>query len=46
VLRLLKCVICFGLVCEKCAIRRYAKVVCSEKCAKVFFFGTGDESDY
>ena len=44
-LRLLKCAICFKLICEKCAIRRYGKVVCSEACAKIVFFGTGDESE-
>jgi hypothetical protein len=44
-LRLLKCVICFKLVCEKCAIRRYAKRFCSEDCARVFFYGTDNEGN-
>jgi hypothetical protein len=45
VLRLTKCVQCFRLVCEKCAIRRYAQKFCCQACAKGFFFGLGDEQD-
>ena len=45
VLRLTKCVQCFRLVCEKCAIRRYSHKFCCEACAKGFFFGLGDEVD-
>lgn len=44
-LRLLKCVICFKLVCEKCAIRRYAKIICSEDCSKLLFFGISEEEE-
>jgi hypothetical protein len=44
-LRLLKCVTCFKQVCEKCAVRRYAKVFCSASCAKTFFFGLGEAEE-
>jgi hypothetical protein len=40
--RLLKCVQCFKLVCERCATRRYAKIFCSESCAQ-FFIDDGGE---
>jgi hypothetical protein len=36
-LRLLKCVLCFKLVCERCAIGRYAQKFCSLDCANSFF---------
>lgn len=42
-LRLLKCVTCFKQVCEKCAVRRYAKFFCSAYCAKTFFFGLSED---
>ena len=42
ILRLVKCVTCFKPVCEKCAVRRYAKIFCSADCAKTFFFGLGE----
>jgi len=45
VLRLVKCVICFRQICEGCALRRYAKVFCSEDCSKTFFFDEGDFVD-
>ena len=44
VLRLHKCAVCFKLVCDKCAVRRYAQMFCSEPCAKVFFFPDEDMS--
>jgi hypothetical protein len=43
VLRLSKCVQCFRLVCEKCAIRRYSQKFCCEECARGFFFGLDEE---
>ena len=42
VLRLHKCAVCFKLVCDKCAVRRYAQMFCSEPCAKIFFFTDED----
>jgi hypothetical protein len=33
-----KCAICFKPVCEKCAVRRYSRMFCSEACVKIFFF--------
>jgi hypothetical protein len=43
ILRTLKCVMCFKLICEGCAVRRYANAFCSDQCASSFFFGTGEE---
>jgi hypothetical protein len=40
VLRLHKCALCYKLVCEKCAVRRYAQKFCSAPCAKAFFFSS------
>ncbi|HJQ27662.1 MAG TPA: hypothetical protein VKA60_27510 [Blastocatellia bacterium] len=37
-MRLHKCAICFKLICDRCAVRRYAQMFCSEACARVFFF--------
>jgi hypothetical protein len=38
VMRLHKCIICFKLVCDKCGVRRYGQMFCSEACARIFFF--------
>jgi hypothetical protein len=46
ILRLAKCALCFRLVCEKCAVRKYGQKFCGEDCARSFFFGTGEEYDY
>jgi hypothetical protein len=43
VYRVLKCVQCFKAVCEKCATRRYAKVFCSDNCARFFFYDGAEE---
>jgi len=42
VLRLVKCVLCFKMVCENCALRRYAKLFCSDACAKTYYFDTDE----
>jgi len=38
ILRLHKCAVCFKLVCDKCAVQRYAQMFCSHHCVKIFFF--------
>jgi len=40
---MLKCVLCFKQVCEKCAVGRYAQKFCSEDCAKSFFLDENGE---
>ncbi len=43
VLRILKCVVCFKLVCERCAVGRYGQKFCSLDCAKSFFLDENGE---
>jgi hypothetical protein len=43
VLRLVKCALCFKLICEKCAFRKYGQNFCGIECSRSFFFGTGEE---
>jgi hypothetical protein len=40
---LLKCPICFKMVCHDCGRREYGRSFCSDRCAQVFFFGDDDE---
>ena len=40
---LLKCPICFKMVCHDCGRREYGRVFCSQDCAHAFFFGDDDE---
>jgi hypothetical protein len=40
---LLKCPICFKLVCHDCGRREYGRVFCSKRCADGFFFGDDDD---
>jgi endogenous inhibitor of DNA gyrase (YacG/DUF329 family) len=40
---LVKCPICFQLVCHDCGRREYGRVFCSRRCANLFFFGDDDE---
>ena len=40
---LLKCPICFKMVCHDCGRREYGRVFCSQRCANVFFFGDDDD---
>jgi len=42
-LRLVKCALCFKLVCENCCFRKYGQHFCGGECARSFFFGTGEE---
>jgi hypothetical protein len=41
--RLLKCPMCFKIVCENCAVRHFGKYFCSNVCATNFFVYTEDE---
>ena len=43
VLRILKCVLCFKPVCEKCAVRQYGQKFCSQNCAKSFLLDENGE---
>ena len=40
---LLKCPICFKLVCHDCGRHEYGRIFCSARCANLFFFGDDDE---
>jgi hypothetical protein len=37
VYRLLKCSMCFKLICEQCAIRNYGRIFCSKQCSMGYF---------
>lgn len=41
--RVLKCAACFKPVCEKCGLRKYGNLFCSQSCSVTFFFGSGEE---
>jgi len=40
---LLKCPICFKMVCHDCGRREYGRVFCGQRCSYVFFFGDDDD---
>ncbi len=40
---LVKCPICFKMVCHECGRKEYGRVFCSQRCAHLFFFGDDDE---
>ena len=40
---LLKCPICFKMVCHDCGRREYGRVFCGQRCAHIFFFGDDDD---
>jgi hypothetical protein len=40
---LMKCPICFKMVCHECGRREYGRVFCSQRCAHLFFFGDDDD---
>jgi endogenous inhibitor of DNA gyrase (YacG/DUF329 family) len=40
---LLKCPICFKMVCHDCGRREYGRVFCSQRCSHVFFFGDDED---
>jgi endogenous inhibitor of DNA gyrase (YacG/DUF329 family) len=40
---LLKCPICFKLVCHECGRHEYGRIFCSARCANLFFFGDDDD---
>jgi hypothetical protein len=40
---LVKCPICFKLVCQECGNHAYGRLFCSKLCANQFFFGDDDE---
>lgn len=42
--RILKCPMCFKLVCEECAVRLYGRYFCSRDCAHNFFHHFEDET--
>ena len=42
--RLMKCPMCFKVVCEECSVRLYGRYFCSNTCATNFFF-TYDEDE-
>jgi hypothetical protein len=42
VFRLVKCPVCFKMVCEECAVRLYGRYFCSHACATNFFFDVDD----
>jgi len=42
---LLKCPICFKMVCHDCGWREYGRVFCSNRCSHVFFFGDDDDDE-
>ena len=35
--RLVKCSMCFKLICEQCAVRNYGRIFCSKACSLGFF---------
>ena len=37
VYRLVKCPVCFKVVCESCTVRLYGRYFCSNECALNFF---------
>ena len=39
---LIKCPICFKLVCENCAVVKSGRPFCGQYCAESFFFGDED----
>jgi hypothetical protein len=41
--RLVKCPMCYKVVCEDCAVRHYGRYFCSNACATSFFMPIGDE---
>lgn len=40
---LVKCPICFKMVCQDCGRREYGRVFCSPRCANLFFFGEEED---
>jgi hypothetical protein len=42
VYRLVKCPVCFKVVCESCTVRLYGRYFCSQACATNFFFDFDD----
>lgn len=42
VYRLVKCPVCFKMICEDCAVRIYGRYFCSQTCAASFFFDIDD----
>ena len=45
VYRLVKCPMCFKMVCEQCAVRLYGRYFCSNVCATNFFFIYDDDDE-
>jgi hypothetical protein len=43
VYRLVKCPVCYSMVCDDCAVRLYGRYFCSQDCATNFFFIVEDE---
>jgi hypothetical protein len=40
---LVKCPICFKMVCHDCGRREYGRVFCGQRCSHIFFFGDDDD---
>jgi hypothetical protein len=42
---LVKCPICFKMVCHDCGRREYGRVFCGQRCSHIFFFGDDDDDE-